>query len=1093
MHGFKLRLTLFLLKVLAILALSGQVADSHDTTSPSYYYGRAEKLLEANDLNPAFYNFHLAAKGFEESGELKNLIRSLLQMSDIKRIRQDFDSTELLLKQSWDVLNEAGKGYEALLADYYLKSGTLKLNKGLYEEATTFYQKSLQTTLEHSGPGDTTLVMVYNNLGITAYQLGLYEQSLEYYSKAREIIDLGQISKNKHVGFTYQNLGIYYATLGNYELAGQYFSKTLEIFSNLFDENDSRLGRYYLNYGRMLLLTGHMEEALSLLKRAEQIIQKNFGPDYTTIGLIMMNKAAIYTSFSDYERAFNYTNRALAILLKNFPNGHPDILRAYLNLGHYHEIKENYEGAIEFYKMSIDRDRAVPANIKTYRNMARIFNNQGKKEEADRYYSLAIDESIRIFGNEHPETAHSYVNYARFLTQHHSYSKSQELLGRAINIYLKTHGPKHREYSNALSWLGNNYFEKGEYLNALSEFQRAIIAISYNFENTDPFSNPNPDQLLPDHFLLNALFAKAGTLHELHRKQNSKPLLVASLETYELSVTLINKIRNSFLSEESRLIITGITSGVLTGALDCSIDLFNLTRNPDYLEKAFMFSEKGKAAMLLASMHDIEARQLTMIPEEVQKLEKTLNQSLESYNQLIYEERLTNRPDEAKISLWQSKTFGLKMQYDSLVQSIYQEYPDYYELKFDLNTIPLAHLQASLSNDQLFIEYTVGSDHLFMFGISSDTIIVHKDNLDDNFQKDLDAFRRQLAGSNLQVYKQSDYLEFVRLSHSIYQKLIGPLEEQLQGRRLIIVPDNQLGYLPFEVLITKEVTETSIDFSGLPYLIKTHPVSYAYSATLNHKKTNRQQSKTNRKILAFAPDYFYSGRPTGSAQRHQLLMPIPWAAEEVNNLTRTYRGVAFTGAEATETLFKQKAGEYKILHLAMHTIIDNENPMYSRLIFAAPQDSIDDGMLNTFELFNLELNAHLAVLSACQTGDGRLRRGEGIMSMARGFFYAGVPSIIMTLWEVDDQSSSHLIALFYEYLAKGLSKDDALRKAKLDYLNSTDKIKSHPHFWAGFVSIGNAKPVNLQKSSPVWQISAIAFSLILLVAVYLLSRNRQDK
>jgi len=170
----------------------------------------------------------------------------------------------------------------------------------------------------------------------------------------------------------------------------------------------------------------------------------------------------------------------------------------------------------------------------------------------------------------------------------------------------------------------------------------------------------------------------------------------------------------------------------------------------------------------------------------------------------------------------------------------------------------------------------------------------------------------------------------------------------------------------------------------------------------------------------------------------------------------------------------------------MHTIIDEKNPTYSKLIFTLPEnpDKQNDGILYTSELFSMSLQSKMAVLSACQTGDGKLNKGEGILSLARGFFYSGVPSVVMTLWSVNDAQSAAIMSSFYTYLKKGYSKDKALRQAKLDLLDQGNPLTSHPRYWAGYVSIGEQSPIAKNRRTIVMVIcivllaGAISFILV---------------
>ena len=169
--------------------------------------------------------------------------------------------------------------------------------------------------------------------------------------------------------------------------------------------------------------------------------------------------------------------------------------------------------------------------------------------------------------------------------------------------------------------------------------------------------------------------------------------------------------------------------------------------------------------------------------------------------------------------------------------------------------------------------------------------------------------------------------------------------------------------------------------------------------------------------------------------------------------------------QATESNFKQFSGSHSLLHLTTHSLIDFENPEVSCLLFEQATDSLEDGKLHTYELYNMKLSAQMAVLSACNTGIGKLQQGEGVMSLAHAFTYAGCPNVIMSLWQVNDHSTAQLMQHFYQNLADGKAKDVALREAKLSYLASADPLKASPHFWAGFVSIGEQAPLREQSNT----------------------------
>ena len=217
------------------------------------------------------------------------------------------------------------------------------------------------------------------------------------------------------------------------------------------------------------------------------------------------------------------------------------------------------------------------------------------------------------------------------------------------------------------------------------------------------------------------------------------------------------------------------------------------------------------------------------------------------------------------------------------------------------------------------------------------------------------------------------------------------------------------------------------------------------------------------------------------------LVELHWSANEIESISELFSGNAYINTEATEKIFKEKAKNANIVHLATHTLLDDNNPLYSKMVFAPEMESTEDGFLNLFELYNMNLKSELVVLSACNTGYGKIVNGEGIMSMARGFICAGSPSIVMSLWPVDDHSTSVVMKYFYKGIAEGLEKDEALRQAKLKYLQNSDDAKADPFYWAGFVEVGNTEPINFE-SEPnflLWITSLIG----LLFGVVFLYRN----
>jgi CHAT domain-containing protein len=203
------------------------------------------------------------------------------------------------------------------------------------------------------------------------------------------------------------------------------------------------------------------------------------------------------------------------------------------------------------------------------------------------------------------------------------------------------------------------------------------------------------------------------------------------------------------------------------------------------------------------------------------------------------------------------------------------------------------------------------------------------------------------------------------------------------------------------------------------------------------------------------------------------------SAGEISEIAELTGGTSFIGEEARKENFMLNNKNFSVLHLAMHAKIDNENPLYNRLVF-------EDGELTASEIYTSLSKANLAVLSACNTGFGKIEKGEGVMSMARAFHYSGIPAVVMSFWKVPDQETKTIMVDFYKYLKKGKSKSEALRLAKLSYLKkNNNSALNHPYYWSGFVVNGNTDPLDISTADfPIEWIALAIVGILLLGYLY---------
>ena len=527
------------------------------------------------------------------------------------------------------------------------------------------------------------------------------------------------------------------------------------------------------------------------------------------------------------------------------------------------------------------------------------------------------------------------------------------------------------------------------------------------------------------------------------------------------------------------------------GAIRTGWQLYQSTKEDSLLHQLFQFAEKSKAGIIREALGEMQAKQNAGIPDSLLSLEKNFRVDLAYYDAKIQQFRLQQKEyDSTKVKVFENKFFALNRQYEALIEGFEKNFPKYYQLKYDSRVATVNSIQQALPDQKsILLEYFEGDDSIYIFKITKENIAINAIPKPVDFQQWINDLQKGIGDfSFLQDSVIESYNLYTRSAYKLYELLLKEVlpTNNSEPTQLIIVPDGRLGYIPFETLLYDKVPENlvvnKINYQSLPYLLNRYRINYSYSGSLLLENMHKRSSKADKECLAFAPIY-NQGESTiamrGSllSLRDTTMTALPGARQEVQALSRFVDGDFRFGSEADERLFKQEASQFQILHLAMHGLTDNQNPSNSRLIFNTVRDSVEDNALYAYELYNMNLNADLVVLSACQTGSGQYAQGEGVMSLARAFMYAGSPSVIQTLWNTEDRASARLMTYFYETLVRGLDKTSALREAKLKYLASANGFEGHPFYWAGFTLYGDVEPISFGNSTttPLLIILLISF------------------
>jgi CHAT domain-containing protein len=440
--------------------------------------------------------------------------------------------------------------------------------------------------------------------------------------------------------------------------------------------------------------------------------------------------------------------------------------------------------------------------------------------------------------------------------------------------------------------------------------------------------------------------------------------------------------------------------------------------------------------------------------------ERNLKSELNLYDTLLEKEyQAKENADPQKLKSLESRFFDLKTQYNDLIDYFEDNYQKYYDLKYNPQPVTAQDIQKSMDLDTAFIEYFVGKYTMNIFVLTNEELEVVSLPVDEQFNRSVEAFL-------ISIKKIVEY-DFMVLSRQLYEKLINPIRLVIRDRKkLIVVPHGRLFYIPFEALISGN--RRGKDLSGADYMIKQYAFSYHYSAWLWLHSAVAMAENRPKSFIGFAPVFGGDiGEKILPDQSRDIVIGgvrfprLPGTEMEVRaimNLFKSKRKQAkgHFHDDASEEHFKDlEMKDYCIIHVATHSLKTENNPKLSGLIFAQPKDSSrrEDGILYSGETYNLNLNAELIVLSSCESGIGKLVKGEGMIALNRGFLYSGIQNTIFSLWKVDDKTTSRLMIELYRNILAGKDYASALQRAKLKLIR--DRFTAFPRYWSSFILVGH--------------------------------------
>lgn len=919
------------------------------------------------------------------------------------------------------------------------------------------------------------------NAGFNAMEAGNAATAIEHFRLAVEPLDPTDSASVKQLVNGYNALGAALWRNGNLLDAESSFQHSLEYISHMEDEyqilsnRSNCLGNLSLvaqDEGRIQKAEDYLKSAISDRKKAMTLCKDHYEKEQHHKHLIAnyRNLASLRLAIGDYSRALEITEYLSTLQKKYMRPEDPSVFLTYESFGSIYLNMEEYDKAQRnigiFLKYCEDKyGRESFHTAGAYRRMADIYMAKKDFPEAIAAFNETIEilESISGdgFGQNLPMTL---IQRGKAYQQTGEQQKALTDLYRAAHLYTKRNVDFDPKPGKAFLTIAECYLHFGEIDSAQFYTDRGLKLLQdyeQYIKTSGQFQQNNPVLYLPEAYYLKAVLAKESGSAE-------------SAETsIEKAISLLRSTKNIFDGEDAQLSLYDAYSNIFDFAQDLYFESYLTRRDGSYLEKMFLLNEESRTLLLRRQLRFFGSIQYQGIPDSVVQKEQQLIGILSGRKE---------NPDPTK------DYYATEEQYDRLIEHIASEYPDYYRLRFEEESISTKQVQNELlGKDHSLLQYISTDKHLYALLITPDSIFAAELN-DTGIDMLIDRY-------NLFI-RQMELEPFAQVSVALYNMLIEPFGNKINTPNILIVPNTDLFSINFETLMKPAS-------GGLPrYLIYDFNISYLLSATtaLKFRRLNKQ---TTAGVLAFAPGFSdelkqsYVQQLTDSISfdaGYLRFIQQPFAVRAAHNITGIFSGQAFTGKAANESEFKNRSSQYGIIHLGTHAVIDNTSPMLSRLILAKESVgnlSSEDGYLHTYEIYNLSLRAELAVLTACETGVGKENKSEGVLSLSHSFAYAGCPSVVMSLWQIDEKTSSTIIENFYQHLAHGATKSEALRQAKLEYLAGISGELAAPYFWAGMVLVGNHEPIIQTANSNFWILFSILAAAV--VGFFLIRKSRKKK
>ena len=818
---------------------------------------------------------------------------------------------------------------------------------------------------------------------------------------------------------------------------------------------ETNRGYHLFQLGKVLASAQAYEAALEWYQAHPEI-------DFEALEYLYLPLGAHYTRLGDNEKA-----RALyEAAISRYAGGRQEegqLAGLYNNLGLTYWNEADFDAAIAWYEQGLANPGVPPikeALLRLSLGQSLLDDGQIPAAQAQAARALAL---LRHLEAAAPDAegladflAGAYLLQARLLGATGQPQQATPLWQQALVYGQAAWGNQpHRDIAKIWLEAGRLHLQAGAPQPALAAFQQALANLLPDFPADSLRALPRPDQLYAENSLYQALEGKADALWAAYQAAPQLDDLRLALDCHRLAGRAEGLLRRSLQYESSKLSLASQGRQRLAKAIALARELYDATGEEAWLYRAWADAEQAKAAVLL------EAVQRSHLSDMTEQQDEDLAAARQLRQQAAYFERnmLLNAASPLRAE-WLIQRDSLLRRLSDAEARLAERYPAWAAWQERAEGFGPGEIQAMRATmpGYHFLEYFVGESQIELFaqppaGMAQWQRIALPDSLASQAQRLLELLRSRAAVPSPAAYGE--------LAYGLYAQLLAPVlaSAPAEGGKLVIVPDAWLGLLPFEALWVVPAGDGS--WERAPFLLRQHSLHYAFSlAVLDAQR--RLPARGGRNLLQLAPRFMAHERG---------LPPLAYSHEEAPVGCRSRQ---FLNKEASLARLQQAGGHYRVVHLSTHAGTDEAELL--------PRVELYDRPAYLPDIYALQLPAELVVLSACQTARGAFREGEGVMSLARAFAYAGAKGLVASLWAINESATADLSRRFYAHIQAGAAKPAALQDAKIAYLDDPEvpAFQKSPYYWAGMVYIG-------EEGALPWARCPLRKTLPLLAAALLLA------